>query len=102
MADRGHEVSVCAASGWRPNKTAVEEMAAKVEEALKELSPRPTYSTTSPIWRDRNREATFPFASLSTENFMWREILSGMLRGGLEGEAVVSCPRFRRKPVQES
>jgi hypothetical protein len=39
MADRGHEVIVCAVSGWRPNKTAVEEMAAKVEEALRELSP---------------------------------------------------------------
>jgi hypothetical protein len=39
MADRGHEVIVCAVSGWRPNKTAVEEMAARVEEALLELSP---------------------------------------------------------------
>jgi len=39
MADRGHEVIVCAVSGWRPNKTAVEEMAARVEEALLELTP---------------------------------------------------------------
>ncbi len=39
MADRGHEVIVCAVSGWRPNKTAVEEMAAMVEEALLELPP---------------------------------------------------------------
>jgi hypothetical protein len=39
MADRGHEVIVCAVSGWRPNKTAVEEMSARVEEALLELSP---------------------------------------------------------------
>jgi hypothetical protein len=39
MADRGHEVIVCAVSGWRPNKTAVEEMAARTEEALRELLP---------------------------------------------------------------
>ncbi len=39
MADRSHEVIVCTVSGWRPNKTAVEEMAARVEEALRELSP---------------------------------------------------------------
>jgi hypothetical protein len=39
MADRGHEVIVWAASGWRPNKTAVEEMAARAEQALKELLP---------------------------------------------------------------
>jgi hypothetical protein len=38
MADRGHEVIICAVSGWRPNKTAVEEMAGKVEEALRELT----------------------------------------------------------------
>jgi hypothetical protein len=38
MADRGHEVIICAASGWRPNKMAVEEMAVKVEEALRELT----------------------------------------------------------------
>ena len=31
MADRGHEVIICAASGWRPNKTAVEELVVKVE-----------------------------------------------------------------------
>jgi hypothetical protein len=39
MADRGHEVIICAASGWRPNKTAVEEMVSKVEEALLEMTP---------------------------------------------------------------
>ncbi len=39
MADRGHEVIVCAVNRWRPNKTAVEEMAARAEEALRELSP---------------------------------------------------------------
>jgi hypothetical protein len=39
LADRGHEVVICAASGWRPNKTAVEEMCEKVEEALKMISP---------------------------------------------------------------
>jgi hypothetical protein len=39
LADRGHEVVICAVPGWRPNKTAVEEMAAKVEEALKLLTP---------------------------------------------------------------
>jgi hypothetical protein len=38
MADRGHEVIICAASGWRPNKTAVEELVIKVEEALRELT----------------------------------------------------------------
>jgi hypothetical protein len=32
-------VIVCAVSGWRPNKTAVEETMARVEEALLELSP---------------------------------------------------------------
>jgi hypothetical protein len=39
LADRGHEVIICAVPGWRPNKTAVEEMAAKVGEALKLLTP---------------------------------------------------------------
>jgi hypothetical protein len=39
IADRGHEVIICAASGWRPNKTAVEEMVSKVEEALLEMTP---------------------------------------------------------------
>jgi hypothetical protein len=39
MADRGHEVIICAASGWRPNKTAVEEMVSKVEEALLKMTP---------------------------------------------------------------
>jgi hypothetical protein len=39
MVDRGHEVIICAASGWRPNKTAVEEMMVKVEEALLEMTP---------------------------------------------------------------
>jgi hypothetical protein len=29
---------ICAASGWRPNKTAVEEMCEKAEEALKMVS----------------------------------------------------------------
>jgi hypothetical protein len=38
MADRGHDVVICAVSGWCPNKTAVEEMAVKVEEALRELT----------------------------------------------------------------
>jgi hypothetical protein len=38
LADRGHEVVICAASGWRPNKTAVEEMCAKAEEALKMIT----------------------------------------------------------------
>jgi hypothetical protein len=38
MADRGYEVIICAASGWRPNKTAVEEMVSKVEEALREMT----------------------------------------------------------------
>ncbi len=36
-ADRGHEVVICAVSSWRPNKTAVEEMCVKAEEALKML-----------------------------------------------------------------
>jgi hypothetical protein len=39
LADRGHEVIICGVRGWRPNKTAVEEMTVKVEEALKLLSP---------------------------------------------------------------
>ena len=38
MADRGYEVIICAAGGWRPNKTAVEEMVNKVEEALREMT----------------------------------------------------------------
>ncbi len=38
MADRGNEVIICAASGWRPNKTTVEELVVKVEEALRELT----------------------------------------------------------------
>jgi len=32
-------VIICAVPGWRPNKTAVEEMATKVGEALKLLTP---------------------------------------------------------------
>jgi hypothetical protein len=39
LADRGHEVIICGVRGWRPNKTAVEEMTVKVEEALKLLTP---------------------------------------------------------------
>ncbi len=39
LADRGHEVIICAVPGWRPNKTAVEEMATKVREALSLLTP---------------------------------------------------------------
>jgi hypothetical protein len=39
LADRGHEVIICAVPGWRPNKTAVEEMATKVGEALTLLTP---------------------------------------------------------------
>ncbi len=38
MADWGYEVIICAASGWRPNKTPVEELVIKVEEALRELT----------------------------------------------------------------
>jgi hypothetical protein len=38
LAVRGHEVVICAASGWRPNKTAVEEMCEKAEEALKMIT----------------------------------------------------------------
>jgi hypothetical protein len=37
MAHRGHEVLI-SASGWRPNKTAVEELVVKVKEALRELT----------------------------------------------------------------
>jgi hypothetical protein len=32
-------VIICSASKWCPNKTAVEEMMVKVEEALSELTP---------------------------------------------------------------
>jgi hypothetical protein len=32
-------VIICAVPGWRPNKTAVEEMATKVREALSLLTP---------------------------------------------------------------
>jgi len=39
LADRGHEVIICGVRGWRPNKTAVEEMSAKVEEALQYMTP---------------------------------------------------------------
>jgi hypothetical protein len=35
LADRGYEVISCAVAGWRPNKTAIEDMAEKVEEAVK-------------------------------------------------------------------
>jgi hypothetical protein len=37
LAGKGYEVITCAVSGWRANKTASEEMAAKVQEALSGL-----------------------------------------------------------------
>jgi hypothetical protein len=38
LSDRGYEVLTCAVAGWRANKTAAEQMAAEVQEALKLLS----------------------------------------------------------------
>jgi hypothetical protein len=37
LADKGYDVITCAVSGWRANKTACEEMAEKVQEALRGL-----------------------------------------------------------------
>ena len=37
IADRGFAVTTCAIGGWRPNRGAVDEMAAKVETALSEM-----------------------------------------------------------------
>jgi hypothetical protein len=37
LAAKGFDVVTCAVSGWRANKTASEEMAVKVQEALKGL-----------------------------------------------------------------
>jgi hypothetical protein len=37
LAAKGYDVVTCAASGWRANKTASEEMAVKVQEALKDF-----------------------------------------------------------------
>jgi hypothetical protein len=37
MANKGYEVITCAVSGWRANKTASEEMAEQVQEALRGL-----------------------------------------------------------------
>ncbi len=39
LASRGYEVICCAVPGWRPNKTACEDMAEKVAEAVTQLSP---------------------------------------------------------------
>jgi hypothetical protein len=38
LVERGFEVLVCAVGGWRPNKTACEEMAVQVEAALQHLT----------------------------------------------------------------
>ncbi len=37
LADRGFEVVLCAVSGWRPNKSAIEDMEAKVADAVQQL-----------------------------------------------------------------
>jgi hypothetical protein len=37
LVERGFEVLTCAVGGWRPNKTAGEEMAVQVEAALQHL-----------------------------------------------------------------
>ncbi|MFN9899086.1 MAG: hypothetical protein ACK55Z_09900, partial [bacterium] len=37
LANKGYEVVTCAVSGWRANKTASEEMAEQVQEALRGL-----------------------------------------------------------------
>jgi hypothetical protein len=37
LGAKGYDVITCAVSGWRANKTACEEMAEKVQEALREL-----------------------------------------------------------------
>jgi hypothetical protein len=38
LSERGFEVISAAARGWRPNLTACEDMAAKVEEAVQRMS----------------------------------------------------------------
>jgi hypothetical protein len=39
LADRGHEVILCAVRGWRANRGAAENMAKEVEAGLAEMSP---------------------------------------------------------------
>jgi hypothetical protein len=38
LADRGYEVITCAVAGWRPNKSAIEDMAEKVGEAVQHIT----------------------------------------------------------------
>ncbi len=38
LADPGFEVITCAVAGWRPNKSAIEDMTEKVGEAVKQIS----------------------------------------------------------------
>jgi hypothetical protein len=38
LLDQGHEVIIFAVRGWHPNKTAVEDMATKLEKSLKLLT----------------------------------------------------------------
>ncbi len=38
FAERGYEVVTCAVGGWRPNKTAIDDMTEKVSEAITALS----------------------------------------------------------------
>ncbi len=94
MADRGHEVIVSAVRGWRPNKTAVEEMAARAEEALRELSPNDVvvlHLFDNVAYMARSEEGGDLPAHSSTASFTSRETWSWRGRTGSSCSSRTHC-----------
>jgi hypothetical protein len=78
LVERGYEVYTCAVGGWRPNKTAGEEMAVQVEAALQHLAEDDViivHCFDNVAYMARSEEGGNCLSGgIPTENFTWRGI----------------------------
>ncbi len=76
LVERGFEVLACAVGGWRPNKTAGEEMVVQVEAALQHLTEDDIIAVhcfDNIAYMARSEEGgTCPSGGIPMVSFMWR------------------------------